>query len=256
MRKKILLSFLLTLNSTLLLSQSSTYTILLTGASFADAGNGWFEIGCKKINATPINKAIGGEAIANTANRMIEGTLYSKHELEIIDAFVIMHVHNQDVFNSPGLKNDYTEYNIPFDRSDYAAAFDYVIKKYMTDCYNLKNDSTSVYYNTKHGKPALIILCTDWHDGRTLYNSSVRKLSEKWGFPLVEFDKFIGFSKNQLHPVTKKQHSLIYSSDSQVINEETFGWHPLRGKNSPIQLKMGAIFSDLIKKTLISSTNE
>ena len=37
--------------------------------------------------------------------------------------------------------------------------------------------------------------------------------SENWqkngGFPVVEFDRYIGFSKNQKHPVTGKQYSLI-----------------------------------------------
>ena len=65
-------------------SKSTEYKILLTGASFASPQNGWFEIGCRKLNAQAINRAIGGEAIANTANRMADGTLYSKEELEEI----------------------------------------------------------------------------------------------------------------------------------------------------------------------------
>lgn len=80
------------------LSKTTEYKILLTGASFASPQNGWFEIGCRKLNAEAINRAIGGEAIANTANRMANGTLYSKEELENIDALVIMQVHNKDVY--------------------------------------------------------------------------------------------------------------------------------------------------------------
>ena len=75
------------------LSKTTEYKILLTGASFASPQNGWFEIGCRKLNAEAINRAIGGEAIANTANRMANGTLYSKEELENIDALVIMKYH-------------------------------------------------------------------------------------------------------------------------------------------------------------------
>ena len=56
------------------LSKTTEYKILLTGASFASPQNGWFEIGCRKLNAEAINRAIGGEAIANTANRMANGT--------------------------------------------------------------------------------------------------------------------------------------------------------------------------------------
>ena len=127
-------------------SKSTEYKILLTGASFASPQNGWFEIGCRKLNAQAINRAIGGEAIANTANRMADGTLYSKEELEEIDALVIMQVHNKDVYEELQLKDKYTNYEVPFDRSNYAAAYDYVIKRYITECYELRNDTTSKYH--------------------------------------------------------------------------------------------------------------
>lgn len=39
------------------------YTLLLSGASFATPNNGWFELGCKMLNAAPINKSVAGEAI-------------------------------------------------------------------------------------------------------------------------------------------------------------------------------------------------
>ena len=35
------------------------YTFVLTGASFASPSNTWFETGCERIGATPINRAIG-----------------------------------------------------------------------------------------------------------------------------------------------------------------------------------------------------
>ena len=81
-------------------------SILLTGASFASPTNGWFELGCEVLGATPINRAIGGESIVNTANRMIEGTLYNKEEFENLDALVIMQVHEKDVFDESQLKSD------------------------------------------------------------------------------------------------------------------------------------------------------
>jgi len=104
------------------------YTFLLTGASFASPNNGWFEVGCDLVGATPLNRAIGGEAIADAANRMEKGTLYSKEELEEIDALVIMQVHDKDVYDESQLQTKYTDYKTPFDRSNYAAAYDYVIK--------------------------------------------------------------------------------------------------------------------------------
>ncbi len=233
-------------------AQPYRYNILLTGASFASPENTWFEMGCRKLQANPINRAIGGEAIANTANRMIDGTLYSKEELENLDAFVIMQVHEQDVFNEAGLKQSYKDYKTPFGRTsgEYAMAFDYVIKRYIAECYELRNDPKSKYYGTKAGKPAVIVLCTDWHDARVLYNSSVRQLAKKWGLPIVEFDQYIGFSKNQVHPATKEAYSLLYSTDTQTLNGVVYGWHPLRGESSYVQQRMAAIFADLMQKVL------
>jgi hypothetical protein len=226
------------------------YNILLSGASFASPENRWFEMGCAVLNANPINRAIGGEAIANTANRMDLGVMYSREELETLDAFVIMQVHNRDVADESGLVENWKDYKTPFTRVNYAAAFDYVIKRYITDCYELRNDPDSKYYGSKSGKPAVIVLCTDWHDARTVYNTSVRKLTEKWGLPLVEFDKNIGFSKNSLHPVTRGQYTLLYSNDTQVIDSVTYGFHPFRGDDSFIQQRMAAIFADLMRKIL------
>lgn len=229
---------------------SLKYNILMTGASFASSQNTWFEMGCKELNANPINKAVGGEAIANTANRMAEGTLYSPEELDVIDALVIMQVHNKDVFDETQLLPKYTDYHTPFDRSNYAAAYDYVIKRYISECYNLKDNPKSKYYGTKFGKPAVIVLCTNWHDARVTYNTSIRKVAEKWGLPLIEFDKYIGFSKNVLHPITNDQYSLLYAYDTQTIDGVKYGQHPQRGEDKYIQQRMAAIFVSLMKTVL------
>ena len=251
MNKKIntlLITLLLALP--LFAQEEHRHNILLTGASFASPSNEWFEMGCEKLGANPINRAVGSEAIATTANRMIDGTLYSKEEFEELDALVIMQVHNRDVFDPTQLKNDYREYPVPFERINYAAAFDYVIKRYITECYELRNDPDSKYYNTRSGKPAIIVLCTDWHDARVLYNTTIRQLAEKWGLPVVEFDKNIGFSKNHRHPVTKDQFSLIFSNDTQTIEDEKYGWHPLRGRDSYIQQRMASIFAAKMREIL------
>ncbi len=226
-------------------------TFLLTGASFATPQNGWFEAACGLLGVTPLNRAVGGESIAVAANRVIDGTLYSADELENIDALVIMQVHDKDVFDETQLKEKYTDYKTPFDYGDYSPAYDYLIKRYLTDCYNLRFDEKSKYYNTTAGKPAIILLCTHWHDGRATYNASVRKLAEKWGFPLVEFDKYIGFSKQAVHPVTGKQISLLYSSDTQTADEVTVGWHPDNGQETYIQKRMAAIFDDTVRKIFL-----
>ncbi len=251
MKKLLLFTILLgALNIYAQSPEKNKYTILLTGASFASSNNGWFELACKTLDVTPINKAIGGEAIADAANKMAADTLYTKQQLEDIDAFVIMHVHDEDVASENGLKENYKDYKTPFDRSNYAAAYDYVIKHYITDCYNLKFDKNSKYYNTPSGKPAIIVLCTHWHDARIIYNSAIRKLAAKWGFPVVEFDKYIGFSKNHLHPVTGKQYSILYAHNNEIVNGVEYGWHPYNGEDKYIQQRMAAIFTDLMKKVL------
>lgn len=229
---------------------STKYTILLTGASFASPHNGWFEIGCKHLNARAINRAVGGEAIANTANRMIDGTLYSFEEFDNLDALVIMQVHNRDVFDESELLTDYKDYPTPFDRVNYARAYDYVIKRYINDCYELKNNPKSKYYGSENGKPAVIILSTHWHDSRVTYNSTIRLLAAKWGLPLIQFDKYIGFSKNSLHPVTGVQSSLLHAYDTETIEGIKYGKHPHRGQDKYIQQRMAAVFVNLMKKVL------
>ena len=227
------------------------YTILLSGASFAEPNNGWFEMGCRSLNAVPLNRAVSGESIANTANRMIDGTLYAPEEFDDIDALVLMQVHEKDVFYSDNLKTNYEDYPQPFDNTDYAACYDYVIKRYISECYNRKFDKSSRYYNTPCGKPAVIVLCTHWNDGRPLFNKTVRLLAEKWGVPVVEFDKYIGFSKNQLHPVTGEQFSRIFAHDTQEVHGKTYGWHPVHGEDSYIQRRMAAIFADTMRRILL-----
>ena len=236
-------------------ANSPRYNILTTGASIVAPGNSWFEMGCARLNAAPINRAVNGESIAHTANRMELGELYTKQELEMLDAFVIVHVHDYDVCDESLLFENYRDYSVPFADvyapANYAKAFDYVIKRYISDCYELRNDPDSKYYGSNSGKPAVIVLCTYWHDARSIYNTSVRRLAEKWGLPLVEFDKNIGFSKNALHPATKGQHSMLYTRDTRVeIDGVTYGWHPLHGDDSYIQQRMAAIFTDLMRRIL------
>ena len=226
-------------------------TVLLSGTSFASVDNGWFELGCEALRAKGINRAIGGEAIADVANRMSRGDLYSREELDEVDVFVIMQVHNRDVYAPNELKKDYHEYALPFTRGNYAAAFDYVIKKYISDCYQLQFDKGSKYYGVKGGKPAVILLCTHWHDARVVYNESIRKLSDKWGFPLVKFDEQIGFSKTVEHPETHRQTSTLFADDTECIDGVEYGWHPNRGKDCYIQNRMAAVFVAQIQSLVL-----
>ncbi len=133
-----------------------TYTILLSGASFAEPNNKWFEMGCRALHAIPINRAVSAESIAHTANKMLDGTLYTPEEFDNIDVFVLMQVHEKDVYNEANLKENYKDYKTPFDASDYAVCYDYVIKRYISDCYNQKFNPKSRYYNTPYGNLFLL----------------------------------------------------------------------------------------------------
>lgn len=214
-------------------------TFLLTGASFAIPENGWFEIGCADMGVEAINKSVSGEAIYHTARRMNAGTFYTTEELDRTDLFVIGHVHNQNVANEQWLKESWEDYTDIATTTDYAKAYDYVIKRYIADCRALKDNPDSKYYGTEEGKPVRILFCTHWHDSRTNYNPAIRKLSEKWGFPLVKFDENIGFSRLDEGDA---QPSLAFAHDTETINGVKYGWHPLRGSNSYIQRRMAQIF--------------
>jgi hypothetical protein len=243
-------------------STTTKKTIFLIGASFAYSANTWFATMCNNGNYNGINKAVSGSAICDDANKMYNGTLYTPEQLENMDYFLIMHTHNKDVASEVGIKENYEEYiteylegnpggTTPFNRDNYAVAYDYVIKKYMADCYNLKNEPTSKYYNTEMGKPCNIIFMTHWHDARTIFNDSIRILAAKWGIPLVELDKNIGFSKDNVHSVTLEQISTIFAQDNEIIDGVTYGWHPSREATTEgayIQLRISNITLSKMKE--------
>jgi hypothetical protein len=218
------------------------HCFFITGASFAVSENGWFELLCEAFNARPVNRAVEGEAIMQAAVKMYDGTLYTADELEEMDAFIIMQVHNQNVANAEWLKDDYREYEKSSLQTNYAIAYDYVIKKYRDDCLQLKDNPASAYYGTE-GKPANIFLCTHWHDARTTYNPAIRTLATKFDLPLIKWDENIGFTKNTLDD-DGRQPSVKFSRDTEKIPASTgtvYGWHPSRGKGQYIQQKMAAI---------------
>lgn len=220
-------------------AQNYDHHFLLAGASFAVPENGWFELVCEAFNAEPLNKAVSGDAIKHTAYDMYYDRFYTTEELDRIDAFIIMHVHNQDVASTNGIKENYEDYSYD-EIQQYNTAYDYVIKRYKADCYNLKFNPESRYYQTENGKPATIILCTHWHDSRISYNQAIRTLAERWQLPLIKLDDNIGFTRKVLDE-DGNQPSLKYAADTEKIYDITFGWHPLRGKEQYIQQKIAQI---------------
>lgn len=102
--------------------------ILLTGASFAYSGNPWFSYVCKDLNITGYNKAVSGETMQHTSQKIHDGTLYTQEEFEDFDVLLIFHSHNQAVNNTANIKIDYNDYTFPI--TDRSAQWDYVLKKY------------------------------------------------------------------------------------------------------------------------------
>ena len=132
--KRIVLAGILSLFALFSYAQEYQYHFLLAGASFAVPENGWFELVCDAFNAEAMNKAVSGDAIKHTASDMFYDRFYTDEELERTDAFIIMHVHNQDVASTTGIKENYEDYTHA-DIQQYNTAYDYVIKRYKADCY-------------------------------------------------------------------------------------------------------------------------
>ena len=229
---------------------SEEKNVLLTGASFAFPDNEWFRYVCDDLGITGYNKAVSGETMQHTAQKMHDGTLYTQAEFEDFDIFLIFHSHNQTVTDPSNLKENYEDYVFPL--TDRSAQWDYVLKKYAAECYAARLNTNSRWYGTKDGKPYRVVVVTHWHDARTIFNNSIRELQAKWGFTLCELDKRIGFSKNEVHPVTGAQVSILHcdnpSNNTEIIGGVEYGWHPTRNKGAWIQHRM----ADIIGSTLIT----
>ncbi len=109
--KRTVLAGILSLFALFSYAQEYKYHFLLAGASFAVPENGWFELVCDAFNAEAMNKAVSGDAIKHTASDMFYDRFYTDEELERTDAFIIMHVHNQDVASTAGIKENYEDYH-------------------------------------------------------------------------------------------------------------------------------------------------
>ena len=216
-------------------SQITTDSLCIVGASFAYPENCWFELACEKMGLKPINKAISCSNIKDTAKSMRENSLFTLDELDSFATFAIMHTHNYNVYDGVGVHTPYVE------------AYDYVIKQYSALCQALEFNPDSKWFGIAGGKPVDILICTHWHDARTNFNESVRKLDEKWeSVRLCKFDEQIGFTKDKPDPQTGVQISVYYAHPDQnateIMGGVEYGWHPKRGRDSEIQQRMADIF--------------
>lgn len=241
--------------------------ILVSGASFTAPENTWAEKMGILIGATVTNKAVAGTNIRDLALKLKAGTI----SVSGMDAVLIQHVHNYDVFTLPdeyinktvaqyeasGEMDDWVGTGKITDDYGYAIGYDYVIKKLRALIFAIKSqdsydESTAASRNYMQGnypQQTKIILATHWHDARTTFNSSVRKLCKKWGLPLLNFDEQIGFTKDVLNEAGV-QPSIEYvglnSNDYtpfETIDGVIYGLHPSLGTND-IQWRFAAIAAD------------
>lgn len=226
-------------------------SILLSGASISESVNGYFEHAMLDLGITKYrNLSEAGVNIFKLCNDLYSNGLdYAKS----YDLLIISHIHNFDVFNLPDNIKDMTaeeleknsEFGTYITTRDYvngtppatssyttgqlyAIGYDYSIKKWISLNYNLRSENG---YDSSFGKAAQICLYTYWHDARTIYNESIRKLAKKWNLLLIKDDENIGFSKDRVHPVTKQQYSILYTNSSkfqklETIDGEIYGFHP------------------------------
>jgi len=222
------------------------------GASLMYNGNNWVEDGCKLCGVTSYNKAESGVGVPSYfADKIWRGTYCTDAEFEAMDILAIQFASSGDVYTGTffDTSSEYVEdFDIEDETNQFAVAYtpaqclDYILKYWQERCYACRNDSDSKWYNTQYGKPCRLMFVTHWHDARVGYNDSIRQVAAKWGGGICEFDKKIGFSKNQ--PIGTLQPSVIYANETETISGVAYGWHPLRGSaGAYIQTKMANIFA-------------
>lgn len=227
----------------------------MVGASNADPQNTWFELGVESLGMNPINKAVPATSIRDSAVELMRGSLISVAEHDMFEIMVLDHVHNENVCDTLRIKEDYREYDVS-QTMGYTEAFDYFIRRYSDECAGLEHDPASKWYGISGGKPVRIVLCTYWHDARTVYNDSVRALHERWSdrTVLCPIDEKIGFTKDEPDPETGEQISIRYAKNktgqTEFINGVEYGWHPTHGRDSEIQQRMGAILASTLAPLL------
>ena len=210
------------------------------GASLMSPSNGWVEMACEQLHVTCLNKAVSSRMPWHFAQELYKNEYATQKELAAIDILLIQFANCYDVHGDPAkllpTADDYTRNysessDEMFQEYSYAQQIDYILKKWQEICEQYK-------------KPMHVIFVTHWHDGRVVYNKSVRMLAQRWNADVCELDKHIGFSKNQ--PLSDgSQPSILYAKDTEEINGVIYGWHPLRGeKGKYIQSKMASILYD------------
>lgn len=233
--------------------------VMAMGASLISPENNWFKDGCSILECdTFYNKAIQGSMPADFAEKLWRNTYCTESEFEKTDILVIQFANAGDVFSCYDFKETYSDYTKEFSptntenqfrRYSNAQLLDYILKVWKDKCERQQYNKDSKWYNINGGKPFKVILITHWHDARTIYNESIRKVAQKWDIPVCEFDINIGFSRTKpLFDGT--QVSILYAKDTEKIDNVVYGWHPLVGEaGSVIQARMANIFAKALIKS-------
>ena len=228
------------------------------GASLMSPDNNWFIDACTMLECGAYNKAICGTKPVDYAEKLWKNSYCTEAEFDNIDILAIQFANAGDVFTCDDFKEKSADYTKGFNRFSKENPFSiynnaqllaYILKFWQEKCQNQKYHSSSKWFNSTEGKPFKVILVTHWHDARTSYNESIRKLAKKWNIQVCEFDTNIGFSKNE--PLADgTQPSVAYARDTEVIDNIVYGWHPLVGKEgTEIQARMANIFAETLLKS-------
>ena len=157
-------------------------------------------------------------------------------------------------FGASGPYSENTEAQAAFER--YSAGYDYLLKKYVLDCYNLRSNPNSKYYGTKMGKPVRIIICSYWHDGYKRFNTSAEKLARKFGATFCNIADNVGLSYRQTNPSDPNsiRQSALYCFGSQFgdsgdiedipidrVKYTNMGWHVTRDYTLEFNQRRGDI---------------
>ena len=144
----------------------------------------------------------------------------------------------------------------------YAAGYDYLLKKYAFDCYNLRLNPDSKWFGTKSGKPVIIVCTTQWHDGYVRFNEAIKKVAKRHGAIIADIAGNIGFSYLQTDPTNPDsvRWSAIHCNNSAIgsgNDTETIpihgvmytgmGWHPTRQWDCYIQMKRAQILAETMR---------
>lgn len=144
----------------------------------------------------------------------------------------------------------------------YAAGYDYLLKKYALDCYNLRLNPDSKYYGTKSGKPVVIVCTTQWHDGYVRFNEGIKKMAKRHGAIVCNVADNVGFSYLQTDPTNDDSirwnalhcNNAAYGSGNDTetipihgVMYTGMGWHPTRQWDCYIQMKRAQILAETMR---------